>query len=113
MTEGNVNKCVRADAILLALSKINNVHIIALLEGLSQNFRERVLSRVMYYVIWYGHEIWRYEVDTEEWSRVLIRNKEDLMRENIDWCFNWDSRICYMPNGSLMIMGGVSKLTRT
>lgn len=85
MSEGYRSKCVRADAILLALSKLANPHIISMLEGLSQNFRERVLRRVMYYVIWYGQEIWRYEVDTEEWSRVLLRNREDLMRDNIDW----------------------------
>ena len=113
MSEGRRHKCVRVDAILLALSKLENWHIKKMLEGLHRDFKNNVLKKVLYYIIWGGQDIWRYDVDTEEWSRALIRNREDLNRQDSDWCFHWNSRICYLPNGSLMIIGGVSKRTRS
>ena len=54
MSEGRKHKCVRVDAILLALSKISNWHIQKMLEGLHRAFKENVLKKVLYYIIWGG-----------------------------------------------------------
>ena len=48
-------------------------------------YKEKRLGRVMYYVSWYSRDLWKFDVDRDEWNKVAIRNLESIEEEDPDW----------------------------
>lgn len=64
-------------------------------------------QQYLYWFEWFTRNIYKYEVSTERWTRSEPTNMRELDSMNI-WYFLWNSRICYLPNGNVAIVGGVS-----
>lgn len=66
-----------------------------------------IKAQYMYWFEWFTRNIYKYEISTERWSRSEPVNIRELNSMNV-WYFLWNSRICYLPNGNIAIIGGVS-----
>jgi hypothetical protein len=111
----HINRAIRIDAVMVGLNNellINpNGHIRQLIQSNHMGYKEKRLGRVMYYVTWFTRDIWKFDVDRDEWNKVAIRNLEALDEVDPEWCFHWNSRSVALPNGSILIIGGTAKAT--
>jgi hypothetical protein len=60
-------------------------------------YLEKFHNRFLYYFEWFGKTVWRYNIDRNEWSSVIIRNADKIDQVDQQWCFHWNSRTCYLP----------------
>ncbi|OMJ76441.1 hypothetical protein SteCoe_24183 [Stentor coeruleus] len=74
-------------------------------------YLEKFHDRYLYYFEWHGKNIWRYDIDKSQWDNITLRNLEQMETENPLWTFHWNSRLIYLPNASILIIGGKSKDT--
>lgn len=74
-------------------------------------YLEKFHDRYLYYFEWHGKNIWRYDIDRAQWDHVTLRNLEQMESEDPLWSFHWNSRLVYLPNASILIIGGKSKDT--
>jgi Kelch motif len=70
---------------------------------------EKFHDRHLYYFEWGTVNIWRYDIDLKKWNPVKIHNLAEFSEENELWSFPENSRLIYLPNGSVMCIGGRSK----
>ena len=69
-------------------------------------YMEKFHGRFVYFFLWHTQNIWRYDIDKQTWNHVTIRNSTEF-RES--WNFHWNSRVVYLPDTSVLILGGRDK----
>ncbi|CAG9334885.1 unnamed protein product [Blepharisma stoltei] len=65
----------------------------------------------LYYFEWHGRSTWKYDIGLNEWVRINLGSIESLEKKGKHWTYHWNSRLVYLPDMSILIIGGKSKLT--
>lgn len=113
------NQGTRIDAIVMGMMRVKNLVAHPELDLLLSNTgnitslqKTKGLklgeTRYLYWVEWFQCNIYQYDSALTRWHKVRVGNLEDfMMKEHSDWTFNWNSRIVYLPDTSILIIGGV------
>ena len=110
-----INIAVRMTPILAFLeSTLSLKHNELLDQFLHQDhmaYLEKFHDRYLHYFEWHGKNVWRYDIDRGQWDHVTLRNLDQMETEDPLWSFHWNSRLVYLPNASILLIGGRSKDT--
>mmetsp|Transcript_19104 Transcript_19104/g.34756 ORF Transcript_19104/g.34756 Transcript_19104/m.34756 type:complete len:705 (-) Transcript_19104:35-2149(-) len=113
-TVNKLHVCMRFEPMIIHLSANlviqHNEILNRFLNGGDEGFIDKFHSRYIYYFEWQGKKAWRYDIDREAWEEVVIRNFENVDITHADWSFHWGSRLVYLKNGTIMIIGGKDKM---
>lgn len=64
-------------------------------------------SIFVYWFEWYTRNVYKYDVILDRWNRMVPHNMRELDGQGV-WYFNWNCRLCYLHNGNVAIVGGIS-----
>ncbi|CAG9315199.1 unnamed protein product [Blepharisma stoltei] len=114
------NQGTRIDMIIKTLCSVKNIssnfELNKLLIEYSKKFHMNLNrnkgifdeGKYMYYFKGGNRNIYRYEIPTQKWSQVKVSNLEQfLTQETLNWKFNLNSRLVYIPDGSIIVIGGI------
>jgi hypothetical protein len=112
-SDQHINTALRLQAVFTYLdSSIYILHNPLLEKFINQDksgYIEKFHDRFLYYFEWGTTNIWRYNIDSKLWENVKIHNSEEFTKENELFTFGVNSRLVYLPSGSLVSIGGSSK----
>ena len=113
-SDGHINNVLKIKPIFEYLESsiplFHNPILEKLINQDTPGYVEKFHDRFLYYFEWGTCKIWRYDIDKTQWNEVKIHNFDTFSEEEESlWSFGENSRLLYLPNGSIVCLGGVSK----